>query len=82
MNFFAHLHFISLFYFLYSSIRDEKDSQGFTLERIKEVESLRNPSLVTGARRVSVSYGPGRLIGWEKSKAENNDGVAKCCQFF
>nr|KAF6485444.1 hypothetical protein HJG63_010642 [Rousettus aegyptiacus] len=33
------------------SIRAEKDSQSFTLERIKEVESLRNSSLVTGARK-------------------------------
>lgn len=76
IDFFTHLHLISLFYFLYSSISDEKDSQGFTLERIKEVESLRNSSLVTGAR-VSVSYSPGRLIEWKKSKAKNNDEVAK-----
>uniref|UniRef100_A0A4X1SDK5 Phorbol-ester/DAG-type domain-containing protein n=1 Tax=Sus scrofa TaxID=9823 RepID=A0A4X1SDK5_PIG len=46
------LHFISVFYFLYSSIKDEKDSQDLILEKTKEAESLRNSSVVSGARKV------------------------------
>ncbi|KAB1256086.1 Serine/threonine-protein kinase MRCK alpha [Camelus dromedarius] len=50
--FFPSLHFTSVFYFLYSSIKDEKDAQDLILEENKEVESLRNSSLVTGARKM------------------------------
>lgn len=55
------------FFFLYCSNKDEKDAQDLILEKTKEVESLRNSSLVIGAR-VSVSHIPGRLIEWKKGK--------------
>ena len=75
------LHFISVFYFLYSSIKDEKESQDLILEKTKEAESLRNSSVVSGAR-VSVSHSPGRLIEYKKRKVKNNDNkIAKECKF-
>ncbi|XP_062957249.1 serine/threonine-protein kinase MRCK alpha-like [Cynocephalus volans] len=43
------------------SIRDEKDIQGLTLGITKEVESLRNFSLVTGARKT-----PGEMQQFDK----------------
>lgn len=66
INFFLCLP-LSVFYFLYYSIKDEKESQDLVLEKNKEEESLRNSTLVLGAR-VSVSPSPGRLIKWKKGK--------------
>ena len=68
INFFPCLP-LSVFYFLYYSIKDEKDSQNMMLEKTKEEESLRNSSLVLGAR-VSVSHSLGRLMKWKKSKTK------------
>jgi len=66
VNFFPCLP-LSVFYFLYYSIKDEKEAQDLVLEKTEEEESLRNSSLVLGAR-VSVNHSPERLIKWKKGK--------------
>lgn len=65
-----------IFYFLHSSFRDEKDTQGLTLEITEEVESLRNSHSVSGAR-VGVTHRPARLTGWKRRKLETT--MMKCC---
>ncbi|XP_060056488.1 serine/threonine-protein kinase MRCK alpha-like [Erinaceus europaeus] len=49
------------------SIRDEKDVRSLAFDISKEVESLRNSSLVTRAR-VSASHSPRRLTEWKADK--------------